>query len=303
MRVGNELLQKYDLTSDNEEQPKTTSKRFTKADTKFHYEKYTSKIMHGYFNRIIEKDRKIDHTKSKSWTKNRKLTSHFEGYIAAIQDQEIPSKYLLNKRATDAEKEPPCDNKCRLCKTNVEDVIHIISGFPFMSARYYLPMRHDMVAKTLYKEIIKKNHPEVKAPKGINEQEYIQKLGDNEYWWNLSINTAQKVQHNKPDLVIWNTKKKTCDIIEVSCPADINITKKEEEKLSTYIPLIRNLQIMHPNYHYRIIPIIVGALGSIPNSLHGYVCQLGFNNIESKRIISKLQSISATGTQKYAKVS
>ena len=39
MRAGNELLQKYYLTSDNEEQPKTTSKRFTKADTKFHYEK------------------------------------------------------------------------------------------------------------------------------------------------------------------------------------------------------------------------------------------------------------------------
>ena len=51
-----------------------------------------------------------------------------------------------------------------------------------MSARYYLPMRHDMVAKTLYTEIIKKNHSEIEAPKEINEQEYIQKLGDNEYW-------------------------------------------------------------------------------------------------------------------------
>ena len=167
-----------------------------------------------------------------------------------------------------------------------------------MSARYYLPMRHDMFAKTLYKEIIKKNHPEIEAPKEINEQKYIQKLEDNEYWWNLSINTAQKVQHNKLDLVIWNTKEKTCDIIEVSCPADINITKKEEEKLSTYVPLIRNLQIMHPNYHYRIIPIIVGALGSIPKSLHGYVCQLGFNNFDSERFICKLQSISATGRAK-----
>ena len=208
--------------------------------------------------------------------KKRKLTSHFEGYIAVIQDQEIPTG-----------KEPPCDNKCRLCKTNVEDVIHIISVCPFMSASYYLPMRHDMVTKTLYKE--------------INEQEYMQKLGDNDYWWNLSINTAHKVQHNKPDLAIWNTKEKTCDIIEVSCPADINITKKEEEKLSTYVPLIRNLQIMHPNYHYRTIPIIVGALGSIPKSLHGYVYQLGFNNFESKRIICKLQSISATGTAKICK--
>ena len=168
------------------------------------------------------------------------MTSHFEGYITAIQDQEIPTKYLLNKRARDARKEPPCDNKCRLCKANVGDVIHIISGCPFMSARYYLPMRHDMVSKTFYKEIIKKNHPEIEALKETTEQEYIQKLGDNEYWWNLSINTAEKVQHNN-DIT-------TCDIIEVSCPVDFNITKKEEEKLSTYIPLIRYLQIMHPNY-------------------------------------------------------
>ena len=58
---------------------------------------------------------------------------------------------------------------------------------------------------------------------------------------------------------------------------------------------------MHPNCHYRIIPIIVGALGSIPKPLHGYECQLGFNNFESKRIICKLQSISATGTAKICK--
>ena len=118
---------------------------------------------------------------SKSWTKNRKLASHFEGYIAATQEQEIPTKYLINKRARDTGKKPPCDNKCRLCKTNVEYVIHIISCCLFMSARYYLPMRHDMVAKTFYKEIIKKNHPETEVPNKINEQEYIQKVGDNEY--------------------------------------------------------------------------------------------------------------------------
>ena len=53
--------------------------------------------MHGCFKRTIEKDGKIYHNNSKSWTKTRKLTSHFEGYIAAIQDQEIPTKYLLNK--------------------------------------------------------------------------------------------------------------------------------------------------------------------------------------------------------------
>ena len=69
-----------------------------------------------------------------------------------------------------------------------------------------------MVAESFYEQIIRKNHPEIETPKEINEQEYIQKLGDNEYWWNLTVNTAQKVQHNKPDLVIWNTKEKMCNI-------------------------------------------------------------------------------------------
>ena len=120
IRFGDEHPQKYDLNIENKEQPKITSKRFTKADTNFHREKLTSKVMHGYCNRTIEKDQKIDHKTSKSWTKNGKLTSHFEGYIAAIQEQEIPTKYLIKKRARDAGKKPPCDNKCCLCKTNVE---------------------------------------------------------------------------------------------------------------------------------------------------------------------------------------
>ena len=70
IRFGDEHPQKYDLNIQNKEQPKITSKRFTKADTNFHHKKFTSKIMHGYFNRTIEKDQKIDHKTSKSWTKN-----------------------------------------------------------------------------------------------------------------------------------------------------------------------------------------------------------------------------------------
>ena len=47
-----------------------------------------------------------------------------------------------------------------------------------------------------------------------------------------------------------------CKIIEISCPADDNITKKVEEKLNNYGPLVRNLQIMYPHYKIRMIPIV-----------------------------------------------
>ena len=54
-------------------------------------------------------------------------------------------------------------------------------------------------------------------------------------------------------------------VVEFSCPADTNITKKEEEKLFTYIPLVWNLQVIYPDYHYQITPIIVLALDQFLN--------------------------------------
>ena len=47
-----------------------------------------------------------------------------------------------------------------------------------------------------------------------------------EFWWNLSIKTATKLKHNKPDLTAWDRAGKICKIIEMSFPADVNITKK-----------------------------------------------------------------------------
>ena len=98
------------------------------------------------------------------------MTSNFQRYISTTQEQEVPTNFWKNKRAKDAEKELSCDNKCRLYKTNVEDTTQIINSFPFMPVQnYHLLMRHDMVAKTLYKEIIRKNHPGIKPTKESNE--------------------------------------------------------------------------------------------------------------------------------------
>ena len=51
----------------------------------------------------------------------------------------LPTKYLINKRARDIGKEPPFDNKCRLCKTNVKNVCYSCDKLlSFYVARYYL---------------------------------------------------------------------------------------------------------------------------------------------------------------------
>ena len=56
-------------------------------------------------------------------------------------------------------------------------------------------------------------------------------------------------------------------MVEFSCPEDINVSKKVSEKENIYGPLIRSLQLLYPDYKFESIPIIVGALVSIPIGL------------------------------------
>ena len=80
----------------------------------------------------------------------------------------------------------------------------------------------------------------------LQEPDQIYNTNDKEYLWDTPITTAAKIRHSKPELVIWNKTEEICTIIEFSCPADINISKKIAEKTDNYGPLIRNLQIMYP---------------------------------------------------------
>ena len=69
------------------------------------------------------------------------MTSQFEGCLASIQDQEIPTKYLISNRQKEAGKETTCNTKYGLYKHNAKDVHHIVNFCLGMFVRYYLPNR------------------------------------------------------------------------------------------------------------------------------------------------------------------
>ena len=122
-----------------------------------------------------------------------------------------------------------------------------------------------------------------------------------EYWWNITIKTATKIPHNKPDLIVWNHEKIVCTVVDFSCPLDSNITKKVAEKKNNYGPLIRNMQIMYPNYKFEMIPVVIGCLGYVQNDLKMYTKQLGFDDKEIPFLIRRLQIASISGTVNICK--
>ena len=48
-------------------------------------------------------------------------------------------------------------------------------------------------------------------------------------------------------------------------------------------------------------PIVVGTFGDAPKCLTRFLSQFGFDNIEIREIISKMQNISVSGTVKIRK--
>ena len=135
IQLSQQLLDLYYIEYDITTRPRELSKLFAKADLSAQKERYKSKVMHSYYERKIMDDPQIDKQLSNAWRKDKYLTSEVENYISVLQDQELPTKVLKNKRDKDSGKNPSCNNKCRLCINNVEDISYIVAGCSQMSAR------------------------------------------------------------------------------------------------------------------------------------------------------------------------
>ena len=112
------------------------------------------------------------------------------------------------------------------------------------------------MGKILYISHLQKHLPETKV-EHLQEPEYI-----------------GRVKHL--DLIIWNHEKVVCTVVDFSCPLDSNITKKVSGKKNNYGSLIRNMQIMYPNYKFEMILVVVGCFGYVQNNPKMYMKQLGF---------------------------
>ena len=128
----------------------------------------------------------------------------------------------------------------------------------------------------------------------------IEVTEEKEFWQNVKVKTTTNVKTNRPDLII-RLNSKECQVVEFSCPDDMNVTQKIQEKQNTHGPLLHNLQILYPEYSYQFILIIIGALGSIPCNLKYNLKCLGFSEKEVNKQIKMLQIKSITGSVKIVK--
>ena len=187
-----------------------------------HQEACKKKPQHGFVERKQQENPDINLELTHGWLREN-LPSHVEGYIVAIQEQEIRTRDLQKKR--EHENDNTFNSKCRYCNIQREDIFHILASCNHLSASLYLPVRHDEVGKVLLNAIIRQDTPDHTY---VSPTDEVWQSDTAEIWWDTVIKTTPTVKHNKPDLVVWKKSSKNCFVLDVCVPLDQNIVKNEK---------------------------------------------------------------------------
>ena len=193
--------------------------------------------MHGYLQKTLSEDETIDLKKTSKWL-NLHLPAHTERYITAIEEQELDTKETRKRREKHPGKKKNMDILYRVCKKAEESVYHLVCACPALAPTVYLNIRHNQLARIIYQNITGNDKMEIKTPPVTNKDQM-------EIWWNEHIRTFTKTEKNRPDIIIWHSDKRLCQIVGIPVPLDTNPKKAYKDKKEKYIPLITNMQRVH----------------------------------------------------------
>ena len=158
------------------------------------------------------------------------------------------------------------------------------------------------MAKQLYDELISQITEVEQDQKNSREMPLsIVKIKHLEIWWDRGVTTLTKIPHNRRDLIIWNSNTNECTIIDICIPLDTNLELRDTTKRNNYVELVDQLQRIYPRYKYCIIPVIIGALGTIPKKLKENLKKIGILGDRIDDLNKNMQKLALLGTLKIVK--
>jgi len=175
-------------------------------------------------------------------------------------------------------------------------VKHVVSGCNELAKEQYL-IRHDKMGARVHWELCRKygiecvdqwyNH----LPSSVSRS----KDGLYEIFWNRKILVGRGIQFNKPDVVLVDKAAKKWTIIDFCVPWDGNVKAREDEKMVKYSTLSTEIKSTY-RVQTETIPIVIGALGTVPKRLPGFLKSLGVPDV-----IGCMQTCALLGSQRILK--
>ena len=187
--------------------------------------------------------------------------------MCAAQEQAVRTNYI--QYHIDKTSDSPT---CRLCGKKGESVPHIRSGCEKLAQKEYR-RRHDNVAKKVHWDICKKNRLERSekwyehAPEGALGNEEIKVL------WDVNIQCDNLIEARRPDLIVIDKKEQKGIITDIAVPADVRV--EEKEKVEKYQDLKKEIRRLWKLRNVEIVPVVIGALGSVSIEFDRWMGKLG----------------------------
>ena len=151
-----------------------------------------------------------------------------ESFLPAAQEQALNTNLVRKIYQKDV------SNKCRLCGTHVENVLHIVRGCSMLAQKEY-KRRHDKLCFNIHWALCKKYGVKVCERWYEHKVEFVIENVIVKILWDVWIQVDRQIEHRRPDTVVIKKNTKKCLINDVACPVDNNnLIMERNEKLDNY---------------------------------------------------------------------
>ena len=241
---------------------------------------WKQKAMHGQYLRQTEGFRAQE---TWQWLKRGTLKRETEALIVAAQDQALRTNYRKAKIEKNA-----CSSLCRMCKERDETVSHIVSECPKLAQTEYKG-RHDRVAAAVHWSLCKKHKLETSDRWYKHRAEKVLENEQVKILWDFSVQTDKLIHARRPDIIVVDKTNSTCQLIDIAVPGDTRTYDKETEKIEKYQELAREIKRLWKLHSVTVVPVIIGALGTISKAHLSYLAtlnvHLSFETIQKSAIL------------------
>ena len=139
---------------------------------------------------------------------------------------------------------------------------HIVSECRKLAQKEYRK-RLDKVALSVHWELCRKYGLEF-TYKWYDHQPFpVAENGKVRITWDMTIFTDRRLKHNRPDITVVHKDTQEWTLIDIAVPADQNILTTEDEKVAKYQDLALEIKRIQGATKVAVIPIEIGALGTI----------------------------------------
>ena len=108
-------------------------------------------------------------------------------------------------------------------------------------------------------------------PDGVIDNESVKIL------WDMTIQCDHHIEARRPDIIAMEKDSKKALIIDIASSGDYNVVEKESEKVEKHQDLKREIKTLWNLRSVDVIPVVVGALGSVSRWIGQCLEQIGID--------------------------